>query len=298
MRNIMHGGLRGRVIIGCLAAAGLFAASGSAHAEQSLSDWLGQGTPVVDLRARYEGVDDKSKSIDATAVTVRARLGFETAAWNNLSLAFDFDEVAAVISDYNSTRNGKTAYPTVGDPALTALNRLQLTYATGFDTKIVVGRQRLQFGDQRFIGNSGWRQHEQTFDALTLVNNSVRDLTLTYSYVDRVNRVYGPNNPMPATGPAGHFDSNTHLFNALYAGVPGFKLEGYAYLFDLSQKGPASAVLATSKLSTATYGARAEYRATLTEGLSGQINGAFAHQTNYAGNPLSISLDYRLAEGS
>ena len=277
---------------------GLFAASGGAHAEQSLSDWLEQGKLVVDTRARYEGVDDQSKALYANAATLRARLGFETAAWNGLSVAFDFDEVFAIgATDYNSTRNGKTAFPTVGDPSLTALNRLQLTYATGFDTKIIVGRQRLQFGDQRFIGNSGWRQHEQTFDALTLMNNSVQDLTLTYSYVDRVNRVYGPNNPTPAAGPAGHFDSNSHLFNALYAGAPGFKLEGYAYLLDLSQKGPPSAVLATSKLSTATYGARAEYRATLSEGLSGQINGAFAHQTNYANNPLSISLDYWLAEG-
>jgi len=281
----------------CIAAMiGLLAASG-ADAGQSLSDWLGQGTPVVDMRARYEGVDDKSKALYASAPTIRARLGFETAAWNGLSLAVDFDEVLASDSAYNSTRNGKTAYPTIGDPAMTALNRLQLTYATDFDTKIVVGRERLQFGDQRFIGNSGWRQHEQTFDALTLVNNSVEDLTLTYSYVERVNRVFGPNNPMPATGPAGHFDSNSHLFNAVYSGVPGLKLEGYAYLLKLDQKGPAASVLATSKLSTATYGVRAEYRATLSEGLTGQLNGAIAHQENFANNPLTIALDYRLAEG-
>ena len=278
---------------------GLFAASGGAHAGQSLSDWLEQGKLVVDTRARYEGVDDRSKALYANAATLRARLGFETAAWNGLSLAFDFDEVFAIgATDYNNTRNGKTAYPTVGDPSLTALNRLQLTYATGFGTKIVVGRQRLQFGDQRFIGNSGWRQHEQTFDAVTLVNTSVDHLTLTYSYVERVNRVYGPNNPVPVTGPTGHFGSNSHLFNALYTGVPGLKLEGYVYLLDLSQNGPPASVLTTSRLSTATYGARAEYRAALSDGLGGQVDSTFAHQSNYANNPLSLSLDYWLMEGS
>ena len=295
----MQNGIVGRLVaVGVGALMGLMALSDTGQAAPSLLDAIEQGKPVIDVRARYEGVDDQSKSHYGDATTLRARLGYETGSWNNLSLAFDFDEVFSLGStNYNSTRNGKTTYPTIGDPALTALNRLQITYATGFDTKLIAGRQRLQFGDQRFIGNSAWRQHEQTFDALTLVNTSVKDLTLTYSYVDRVNRVYGPNNPTPAAGPAGHFDSNSHLFNALYAGAPGFKLEGYAYLLDLSQKGPPSAVLATSKLSTATYGARAEYRATLSEGLSGQINGAFAHQTNYANNPLSISLDYWLAEG-
>ena len=295
----MHGGPRGRAIIGYVTAVGLVALSGAGHAEPSLVDSIQQGKPVIDVRARYEGVDDQSKSFHGDATTLRARLGYETGAWNNLSLAFDFDEVVPLEpADFNSTRNGNTAYPTVGDPTMLALNRLQITYATSFDTKIVIGRQRLQFGDQRFIGNSAWRQHEQTFDAVTLVNSSVKDLTLTYSYIGRVNRVFGPNNPTPETGPAGHFGSNSHLFNAVYSGVPGLKLEGYLYLLKLDQTGPASAMLATSKLSTASYGARADYRANLSEDLHGQVDDAFAHQSNYADNPLSISLDYWQAEAS
>ena len=284
------------VILGAV----LFGLMGSCGAAaQSFGDWLEQGRPVIDLRARYEAVDDKSKNLFAVAPTLRMRLGYESASWRGLGVAFDFDEVVDLASAaYNSTRNGKTAYPTVGDPQMLALNRLQISYAAGFGTKIVVGRQRLQLGDQRFIGNSAWRQHEQTFDAVTLVNTSLENLILTYSYVDRVNRVFGPDDPNPATGPAGHFGSDSHLFNAVYSGLPGLKLEAYAYLLKLDQQGPASAKLATSKLSTATYGARAEYRAALADGLSGQFDGAFAHQTDFAGNPLSLSLDYWLAEGS
>ncbi len=290
----------GRQAVNYVAAlAGLLALGSTARADHSLGDAIRNGKPVVDVRARYEGVDDKSKTVDANALTIRARLGYETAVWDGLSLAFDFDAVYAAETEYNSTRNGKTTYPTVGDPALTTLNRLQLSYAASdIDTKIIVGRQRLQFGDQRFIGNSAWRQHEQTFDAVTLVNTSVKDLTLTYSYVERVNRVFGPNGPKPTTGPIGHYGSDSHLFNAVYSGVPGLKLEGYAYLLDLDQKGPGASVLATSKLSTATLGVRAEYRAVLSDGLTGQIKGAYAHQSDYAKNPLAIDLDYWLAEGS
>lgn len=271
--------------------------TGAGHAEV-LERSAALVQPIIDIRVRYESIDDKSKALHGDAATLRARLGFETRSWNNLSLAFDFDALVPFgVTGFNSTRNGKTAYPTVADPTMIALNRLQITYASDFDTKIVVGRQRLQLGDQRFVGNSGWRQHEQTFDAVTLVNNSLEDLTVTYSYLNGVNRVYGPNAPVPATGPSGHFASASHLFNAVYGGVPGLKLEGYAYLLDLSQKGPAPAASATSKLSTATYGVRGEYRLALGDGIAGQINAAFAHQQDYADNPLAIDLDYRLIEG-
>jgi hypothetical protein len=277
----------------------LLGLTASGSAASSLGDWLADGTPVIDARARYEGVDDKSKTLFANAATLRLRLGYESAVWHGVAFAVDFDEVLDLgTTDHNSTRNGKTAYPTIPDPRMLALNRLQVSYTTDFDTRIIVGRQRLLIGDQRFIGNSGWRQHEQTFDAVTLVNTSVKDLTLTYAYLGRVNRVYGPSDPVPATGPAGHFGSSSHLFNAVYTGLPGLKLEGYAYLLKLGQEGPASAILATSKLSTATYGLRGEYRASLADGLTAQLNTAYAHQQNYAGNPLRFDLDYWQGEGS
>ena len=289
----------GRIAVAALAGmAGLLAGSAAARADQSLGDAIRSGAPIVDIRARYETVDDDSKTRSGDAKTIRARLGYETGVWNGLSLAFDIDAVVVDPSHHNDTRNGKTLFPTIADPAMTTLNRLQLSYATGFDTSIVLGRQRLQFGDQRFIGNSGWRQHEQTYDALTLVNRSVKDLTLTYSYVAHVNRVFGPHQPIPASGSIGGFDSGSHLFNAVYTGLPGLRLESYAYLLRLSQHGPAAAVLATSKLSTATFGARAEYRFDLAAGLSTQVNGEYAHQSDFANNPVSIDLNYGLGEAS
>ncbi len=45
---------------------------------QSVTDFIASGKPIVDLRARYEGVSDASKTLDASARTLRARLGYET----------------------------------------------------------------------------------------------------------------------------------------------------------------------------------------------------------------------------
>lgn len=287
---------------------GILAVSGVAHAEVPLAAAITGGRADIDLRARYENVDDASKLPIAQAGTLRARLGYETATWNNFQFAFDIDQIWTLGgATYNSTRNGKTVFPVVADPAMTTLDRLQLTYAPGFETKITIGRQRLLIGDQRFIGNVGWRQHEQTFDSISAVNSSVRNLTLTYAYLYRVNRIGGPDIPVPstttaaATGQANSFKSNSHVFDAVYAGLNGFRFEAYTFLLDLAAPGYATSPAqqtATAKLSTATYGGRADYSLQLADGLTGKISGEFVHQTNYAANPLSFGLDYWLGEAS
>jgi hypothetical protein len=280
----------------------------AAHAQDPLTAIIAQGVPVIDLRARYESVNDKAKTLDGNAETLRARLGYETGAWNNLQLAFDFDQIWNLGDDnFNSTRNGRTAYPVIADPSVTALNRLQLTYASDYDTKFTVGRQRILIGDQRFVGNAGWRQHEQTYDSLSAVNTSVDGLTFTYAYLYRVNRVYGPDIPAPsntvpaAAAQANYYKSNSHVMDGLYTGIAGLKLEGYVFLLDLSAPGYASLPAqqaAVWRLSTATYGGRADYNFAVLDGVGAKLTGEYARQTNYANNPLSYGLNYWLGEGS
>ena len=293
-----------------ISAAGLmlFCGTAPAYAGDPLSLLFAQGNPVIDLRARYETVDDKSKSVDANAETLRARLGYETGSWNNLQLAFDFDQIWSLGGEvFNSTRNGRTSYPTIADPDMTALNRLQLSYASDLETKFTIGRQRILLGDQRFIGNAGWRQHEQTFDSLSAVNHSIDGLTFTYAYLYRVNRVYGPDVPVPsntavaAAAQGAYYKSNSHVMDAVYAGVPGLRLEAYVFLLDLSAPGHAALAaqqIAVAKLSTATYGGRVDYSLAMMEDVSAKLTGEYARQTDYAGNPLSYGLNYWLGEAS
>ena len=87
-----------------------------------------------------------------------------------------------------------------------------LTGARQNDVHVAVGRQRIILGDARFIGNLGWRQHEQTFDAVSITDAPLPDTVLTYAYVAGVNRVFGPHSPV------GRFTGDTHFFNAVYSG--------------------------------------------------------------------------------
>jgi len=265
--------------------------SNGASAADTVISAVTEGRPLVDIRFRVEDVNQANKPKEATATTIRARLGYETAELKGFTLLGEFDAVGHIGPEhFNNTLNGLTDYPTIADPDMFALNRLQLSYRFRLantadkppDLQFIVGRQRIFFGDGRFIGNAEWRQHEQTFDALTIADTSFRATTLTYSYVAQVNRVFGPDSPM------GTFDSHSHLFNAVYAGLlPNLKLEGYAYLLDLHE---------APTLSRTSIGLRAESAFDLGSGFGAKLNGAYAYQTDYANNPLSIGLAYYLAE--
>jgi len=278
-----------------LSAGGAIFSGESALAQTSLKAAIDAGVPIIDIRVRFEDVDQANKPKNAAATTVRARLGYQTGQYFGFSALADFDFVQHLGPKhyYDSIGGGSPAlYPTVADPDMAALNRLQLTYAMRLtnaaaannvpDLRVTVGRQRIIFADARFIGNVGWRQHEQTYDGISLVDTSLPATTFTYAYITRVNRVFGPNSP------AGRFDSHSHFVNAVYAGLmPYLKLEGYAYLLDLRQ---------APTLSTATYGVRGDGSFALGDGFTALLNGGYAHQYDYAKNPLNVSLNYYLGE--
>ncbi len=273
---------RMEIVPGVLAA--MIAAAGPVLAAEDFGEALLGGKPIIDLRLRYEHVEQDGVANNADAYTGRARLGYETGSFHGFTALTDFDLVGHVgPEDYNDTVNGRTSYPVVADPDTAELNRLQIAYDGLPDTAVTLGRQRIILGNARFVGNVGWRQNEQTFDALRVVNSSVDGLSLGYTYLNRVNRVFGEDSPV------GRFRGDTHLVNADYTGFGGVTLGAYAYLLDLNEA-PA--------LSTETYGARLSLPLELAERTKLALTGEYANQTDYEGNPASVDLDYMLAEAA
>lgn len=119
------------------------------------------------------------------------RLWNEAIPWS-LSV-LDFEDIRfADYELYNAAGlNGEPDKAVVADPEDTELNQFLARYETEYFTAIA-GRQRVILDDHRFVGNVGWRQNEQTYDAYTLKSNWVPDIDLFYSYVDDVNRIFGP----------------------------------------------------------------------------------------------------------
>jgi hypothetical protein len=254
---------------------GAHAADGS----DPLRDALSATRPIVDLRLRLEDVEQEGLPEEADATTLRARLGFETGkAWNTALLA-EGEFVWPLTTDYNSTLNGKTQFPVVADPESYEVNRLQLVNTSLADTTVTIGRQRIIHDEHRFVGNVGWRQNEQTFDALRIVNQSAKHLNVDLTYLNQVNRVFGKDSPV------GRYAGDSYLANAAYQFALG-KLTAFAYLLDFNEA-PSD--------SSSTVGARFWGEHALGKGkLSGQAT--FARQHEYADNPLDYRDDYYQAE--
>lgn len=242
---------------------------------------LKDATPLVDLRLRYEGVDQDGKVEDADAVTFRARVGLESAAYHDTKILVEFEHVGDWVDDYNDTFNGKGQFPVVADPADTQLNRLQLVNTSLPDTKVTIGRQRIILGDARFVGNVGWRQNEQTFDAIRVENTSIDNLTIDVTYAEEVLRIFGSDSPK------GQFDSESWFANAtLDVPLDDAKLSvtGFAYMLDFDN---------AKASSSQTFGG-------VISGWKGNVGlkASYAAQSDYADQPVTYDESYYLIEAA
>ncbi len=257
----------------------------TATAEESIGNLVSQGKPILDLRYRYEHVDQNNALNNANAQTLRTRVGFQSGKFHGFSGLLEVDNVSRLgDAAYNSTRNGQTDYSVVADPDGSEINQALLRYDQALGSA-VVGRQRINLDNQRFVGGVGWRQNEQTYDGALLQLKPLAGLTLTYAYLDQVNSIFGPGNGRfdNATNPA-NIDGHSHLVNGQYVIAPALTVTAYQYSLGLDN-------LAGGNQSSQTRGVRA----------NGSLAGVsyvleYARQTDYADNPLDLDSEYYLAE--
>ena len=241
---------------------------------------LKESKVIANVRIRAEGAEFDNGTETAEALTYRARIGVETGAFLGTKALIEFDHIQDLAGDFNDTVNGNTGFAVIADPNATELNRFQLTNTSLPDTTVTAGRQRIILDDSRFIGNVGWRQNEQTYDAVRVTNTSIKGLKLDASYVDQINRIFGDDSA------AGRFDSKSWLLNASYKiPVEGVevKVAGFAYLLDLSNAG----------LSSNTYGGQIWAK-------KGPLalNARYATQSDAGDNTVDYSADHYFIEGS
>ncbi len=198
----------------CLASANVMA--------NDITTAITSGTAKVDLRLRAEMVDQDGIDKSATAITTRTRIGYMSGIYQGFSGFFEFENTTAMVDDYafpNSPNLGK--YPVVADPEGTEVNQAYLMVKQGDSLTAIAGRQRIIFDGARFVGNVGWRQNEQTYDAVKLSTNAIAKATVNYAYLDQVNTIFGT-----------EAELSGHLVNGSYAGFGDVKLGAYGYFLD------------------------------------------------------------------
>ena len=254
--------------------------------DRSKTGLLSKGKLNLNLRYRYEFVDQSGFTKDAHASTLRTRLSYESTDFSNFGFLIEFDDLRPVGNDlFNSTRNGNTNRPTVADPKGTEINQALILYRGIENTVVRAGRQHITLDNHRFIGNVGWRQNEQTFDGLSISNSSIPNTTIRYGYIGNVNRIFGPDSGTPSA----EFDSDSHVLNAKYGVLPDLDFTAYAYFLKLEN---------APKSSNRTIGLRVSGRKVLSDEYSLSYTMEYADQADYGDNPNNYDADYILLEGA
>lgn len=247
----------------------------------ALSAAVREGMPTLDLRARAERVSsDSSATPDlATALTLRARMGYGTQRWNGWDASIEWENVAAVDRDaYNSRRNGQATRPVIADPTGADLNRWLLRYSGIAGSQIQFGRQRLVFDNARWIGNSGWRANEQTFDGWLLSNGSIDGVAISYAHLDQVNAIDFTEVPLDA-----------ELMNLRWLAHPGLAITAYVYQLDFE-------VPTAKRRSTRSVGLRLSGEWERASGLKSRYVAEYAEQRSRDTLSAPARAAYRLLE--
>lgn len=260
-------------------------ATPEAKAPASFEDALTGGDAQLEFRYRIESVDQDPFADDALASTLRSRLNYRTLEYHGWSLFAEVDNNTVIgdDEDYNSTTNGITDRPIIADPEYTEVNQAYLQFKTGALTGIG-GRQRITLDDHRFIGNVGWRQNEQTYDALTFKGSPRQGIQLHYSWIANVNRVFGPDEGSQSA----NFHGAMHALNGKADLGKAGALTAYGYLLDI-ENAPA--------LSSQTFGL--QWTGTYPLAATAKLNwiAAYASQRDTGDNPNDYSADYYRLEG-
>jgi hypothetical protein len=234
---------------------------------------------AIDLRYRYEFVDDEIYHKNAQASTLRSALNYESGSFRGLFAGITLESVTPIGNPdlYNNLGvgnrwNGVTDRPIVADPEISEIDRVYLGYRGGAGFELLAGRMAYMLDNQRFIGIAPWRQNFRSFDALSLAIGRPSAVVARYAYFDRVHYNNGADPELEA-----------HLFHLSRDFKPG-TLSGYAYLIDWDQEDRAA-------LSSATYGARFQGE-TATHAADLVYLAEYARQSNYGKNPDDYALDY------
>lgn len=223
-------GLRPKTMAAACLAVMTSSVTATATAADSITEALTSGKGFADIRMRYETVEQDNAEKDATAATIRTRVGYKTGSYNGFSALVEMEDSRAIAGqDEYSVPAGKLPpvgfnageYSVIADPATTEIDQAFIQYSNESVTA-KVGAQVIALDGQRFIGHVGWRQDRATYDAVSAKFEPMDKLSVTLAHIYGRNRIFAEVQDQ---------DSKDNLLNAAYTTDFG-KIVGYAYLLE------------------------------------------------------------------
>ena len=258
----------------------------------TLASAISGGSVSLDFRPRYEFMSQAGKR-DANAFTVQTLLGLASKPIDGFSADLQFIDVAGIVNDYNSLRNGKTAYAVIPDPEEANVNQAYLQYQGLGGLTVRAGRQEINLDDQRFVGAVGFRQTPQSFDAISVAENPTASIGLYGAYIWRIKNILNENVP-----------AKTFLGEAHWQPSPLFHAQAFGYWYGDQAKsiipGAAACFLAGNAqfCNNQTLGVRVQGSIPVAAQMQIPYDASYAKQLPYdAGSSLINAQYYHLSSG-
>ncbi|MEM8573527.1 MAG: hypothetical protein AAGF48_02710 [Pseudomonadota bacterium] len=238
----------------------------------------------TDTRYRYEWVDQAGIRRNARASTIRNKTGVESGFFYGFRAGVEGEFVLELgPDDFNNTINGRTDYPVVIDVEGAEVDQAYLESHHLPGVALLGGRFIENLDNARFVGSAAWRQNEQTFDGAKATIAITPEVEFLYEYIGNVNRIYGDSSTV------GNINSNIHLMHAESKEFNFGTLTAYTYLFDLYD---------LDQFSNATFGGFLKGKQNINDQWKYVYRLEYAHQTDYANQPVDYDADYvRVEQG-
>ena len=245
------------------------------------------GRPVVEVRPRYNRIEEEGYDETTTGWTYRLRLGWRTAAWQGWRATLEGIHTGSADKNFNDDPGQivSSPYPLLPDPRYTGVNQAHVEYAGDSGARLRIGRQVVRLENQRWVSDNDFRQIPQVFEGVHAWYDGLERTQLEAGYFTRVRTTSGVTN-----------DLRLGILRAAWNPRPDHVLSAYGVFHDQPQNG---AFTGFADNSYRVVGARAEGTFSRPAwGLGIPYLAEIAHQDAYAGGDPRIDARYwRLGAG-
>ncbi len=246
----------------------------------SIGESLARGRFTLELRPRYNRIDESDKPERTEGGTVRVVAGFRSAPVDGVRFVVEAIHANHLGGEFND--NGAlfatSPYPLLPDPRYSGLNRAYLEYGGVESLRVRAGRQLVRQDNQRWVSDNDFRQIPQLFDGVSLEYTGLAATQLSASYFGQVRNTSGMTQRLRLT-----------LLHAAWNPLPGHAIAAYGVLHDQPQNG---AFTGYTNNSYRVIGIRAAGTAARLGEIEIPYEAEYAAQRPYAGGNAGIDASY------
>ena len=189
---------------------------------------LRHGLPILELRPRYNRIEESAKPALTEGGTVRMVAGWRTAplhGWRLTAEGIVAEHIGRKRFNDDGALIASSPYPLLPDPRHAGVNRLHVDGEIA-GARVRLGRQAVRLGGQRWVSDNDFRQVPQLFDGITVALNPIADTEVMGAHHARVRNTSGRTQRLRLS-----------LLHGAWNPRPGHALAAYGVFHEQAQNG-------------------------------------------------------------